>query len=227
MLTIKIENKNYDIPTEWKDMKLSFWYGIYNIINKYADKDEDGQLKVDQSDNAVNNLKLNRDLFIYLTGISKKKMESLDLDSVTAAISTFYKTLKKYEPKGITEFELDGATYKFPSEFLKRNTFGDYIESTHLETTIKMMKHGRYDVLPEQMAILCRQDGEVYSDEAIPDKTEKFKNLTMDIVWEFAFFLTLQSVNLAKIFRTFLGKDKAGLQAAKEEFLQESITTSS
>ena len=35
MLTIKIENKNYDIPTEWKDMKLSFWYGIYNIIEIY------------------------------------------------------------------------------------------------------------------------------------------------------------------------------------------------
>jgi hypothetical protein len=187
MLTIKIEDKNYDIPTEWKDMKLSYWYGIYNIINKYADKDEEGQLTVEQSDSAVNNLKLNRDLFIYLTGISKKKMESLDLDSVTAAISTFYQTLKKYEPKGITEFEL----------------------------------------LPEQMAILCREEGEVYSDEAIPDKTEKFKNLTMDIVWEFAFFLTLQSVNLAKIFRTFLGKDKEGLQAAKEEFLQENTMTSS
>lgn len=227
MLTIKIEDKNYDIPTEWKDMKLNYWCGIYNIINKHIKKDEDGKQIEESQQTAVDNLRLNRDLFMYLTGISKKKMENLDLDSVTAAISAFYQTLKQYEPKGIDKFELDGVTYNFPSEFLKRNTFGDYIEATHLESTIKMMKNGRYDVLPEQMAILCREDGEKYEEDVIPDKTEKFKNLTMDIVWEFTFFLTLRSVNLAKIFRTFLGKDKKGVEAAKIEFLQENILTDS
>ena len=37
------------------------------------------------------------------------------------------------------------------------------------------MKHGRFDVLPEQMAILCRRADEEYDDDAIPAKTEKFK----------------------------------------------------
>ena len=76
----------------------------------------------------------------------------------------------------------------FPKEFLRRNTFGDYIESTHLESTIEIMKHGRFDVLPEQMAILCRRADEEYDDDAIPAKTEKFKELTMDSCGSSVFF---------------------------------------
>ena len=77
------------------------------------------------------------------------------------------------------------------------------------------------------MAILCRKSGEEYDDDVIPAKTEKFKELTMDIVWEFAFFLTQQSVRLTKTFQMFLGKEGKELEAAKTEFLQlDSITSS-
>ena len=116
-------------------------------------------------------------------------MSKLDMDSVNAAVSTVSELLQEYKPKHIDRFVFEDETYFFPKEFLKRNTFGDYIESTHLESTIEIMKHGRFDILPEQMAILCRKADEEYSDEAIPSKTEKFKELTMDIVWEFSFFL--------------------------------------
>ena len=85
------------------------------------------------------------------------------------------------------------------------------------------MKHGRFDVLPEQMAILCREIEEQYDDDAIPEKTEKFKKLTMDIVWEFSFFLTMQSVKLAKTFQTYLAKE--GAAEEKTESLQLDSTT--
>ena len=61
------------------------------------------------------------------------------------------------------------------------------------------MKHGKFDVLPEQMAILCRKLEEEYDDDVIPQKTEMFKKLTMDVVWEFGFFLTQQNIKLAKL----------------------------
>jgi len=151
----------------------------------------------------------------------------LDVDSVNAAVATFSQTLEEYKPKGIDRFEFEGETYFFPKEFLKRNTFGDYIESTHLESTIKIMKHGRFDVLPEQMAILCRKAGEEYDDDVIPSKTDSFKKLTMDIVWEFSFFLTMQSVKLTRTFQMFLGKTEEEVEEAKIEFLQLDSTTSS
>ena len=151
-------------------------------------------------------------------------MNMLDIESVDNAVTTFSSVLQEYEPKGIESFELEGKTYMFPKEFLKRNTFGDYIESTHLDSTIKMMKHGRFDVLPEQMAILCREVGEEYDDDIIPEKTEKFRELTMDIVWEFSFFLTMQSIKLTRTFQTSLMKEEEVEE--KTESLQLDSTTS-
>ena len=87
------------------------------------------------------------------------------------------------------------------------------------------MKHGKFDVLPEQMAILCRKIGEKYDDDIIPEKTEKFKNLTMVIVWEFAVFLTEKSITLSKTFQTFLGKTEEKVEQEKVEFLQLDSTT--
>ena len=151
----------------------------------------------------------------------------LDVESVNTAVSTVGELLQEYKPQGIDRFEFEGETYFFPKEFLKRSTFGDYIESTHLESTIKIMKHGRFDVLPEQMAILCRRVGEEYNDDEIPQKSDKFKELTMDIVWEFSFFLTMQSVKLTRTFQMFLGKTEEEVEAAKTEFQQLDSTTNS
>ena len=86
------------------------------------------------------------------------------------------------------------------------------------------MKHGRFDVLPEQMAILCREVGEEYDDDIIPEKTEKFRELTMDIVWEFSFFLTMQSIKLTRTFQTSLMKEEEVEE--KTESLQLDSTTS-
>lgn len=225
MITIKIENDNYDIPTEWKDMTLEYWCGLYAIINQYSKRDEEGNI-IEEDNSEVEVLKMNRDIFIYLTGLNQNQMERLDRDSVNAAITAFSGALEEYKPQGRDRFELDGEEYLFPKEFLKRNTFGDYIESTHLDSTIKIMKHGRFDVLPEQMAILCRKIDEEYDDDVIASKTDKFKQLKMDIVWEFSFFLTMQSVKLTRTFQMFLGKTEEEVEEAKVEFLQLDSTTS-
>ena len=223
MIEIKIQDKTYEIPTEWKDITLNYWCGLYQIINKYNKRDEEGNV-VEHKHTEVELLRMNRDIFMYLTKINENHMNMLDIESVDNAVTTFSSVLQEYEPKGIESFELEGKTYMFPKEFLKRNTFGDYIESTHLDSTIKMMKHGKFDVLPEQMAILCRQVGEEYDDDIIPEKTEKFRELTMDIVWEFSFFLTMQSIRLAKTFQTSLVKEE-GVEE-KTESLQLDSTTS-
>jgi len=226
MVEIKIQDKSYEIPTEWKDITLRYWCGLYSIINQYNKRDDEGNL-IEAEHSQVELLKMNRDIFIYLTGISHNEMNMLDVDSVNAAVATFSQTLEEYKPKDIDRFEFEGEEYLFPKQFLRRNTFGDYIESTHLESTIEIMKHGRFDVLPEQMAILCRRADEEYDDDAIPAKTEKFKELTMDFVWEFSFFLTMQSVKLTRTFQMFLGKTEEEVEEAKIEFLQLDSTTSS
>ena len=92
-----------------------------------------------------------------------------------------------------------------------------------------MMKHGKFDVLPEQMAILCRKASEEYDDDAIPAKADKFKKLSMDIVWEFSFFLTMQSVKLTRTFQTYLvgGQEEVSKPVKEESQQKDSIKSTS
>ena len=87
---------------------------------------------------------------------------------------------------------------------MKGNTFGDYIESSQLDMNQESMVNGHYDVLPEQMAILCRRIGEEYDEDEIKIKAEKFRYLKMDIILEFSFFLTKQSLALNKVLEMYL-----------------------
>jgi hypothetical protein len=225
MVEIQIEDKKYDVPTEWKDITLEWWCGLYNILKKYSEKNTEEQTEEEKIDE-VKTLRMNRDIFKYITKINDREFQKLEIESVNNAVEIISSMLVEYKPKGIESFEFENETFYFPKEFLKRNTFGDYIEATQLDMTIESMKHGKFDVLPEQMAILCRSAIEEYDDEAIPEKTDRFKKLTMDIVWEFSFFLTMRSLKLRRVFQTFLdSKSEEELKQAKDEFLQKVYTT--
>jgi len=151
-------------------------------------------------------LRMNADIFSYITGLTKEEVDLIDVSQITEVIGCINTLTKEYEPKGMKSFEFDGETYNFPSEFFRKETYGDFIESTQLEMYITDMENGRYDILPEQMAILCRRADEEYDEELIPEKADKFRKLTMDIIWEFSFFLTHQSEKLTTLFRTYSEK---------------------
>jgi hypothetical protein len=223
-ITIRItENEewiDFDVPTEWKDITVSYWAELTSIISKHQKdnelkknhyeekyKDEEFLQKMIGDVEFVNELHLNRDIFCFLSGLDKKDMKRVDMEQVNKVINTLGILTEEYQPKGMKSFEFEGETYNFPSEFLRNNTYGDFIEATQLDMTIENMKNGRYDVLPEQMAILCRRADEEYDEELIAEKAEKFKKLTMDIVMEFAFFLTNQSKRLLKISNMYSEKE--------------------
>ena len=234
MVELQIQDKKYDIPTDWSEITLEYWCGLYNIIKKYTKKDEEKEKNGEVSEFDESKLedfeilRMNRDIFQYMTGISDDMLNTVETESMYQAIAIIGDLLKEYEPKNIESFNFEGEKYFFPKEFLKRNTFGDYIESTQLDMYVDIMKNGRFDVLPEQMAILCRRADEEYDDNIIQEKAEKFKQLKMDVVWEFGFFLKQQSVKLTRTFRMFLGKEtEEELEQAKVEFLQLDSTTSS
>lgn len=229
-ITINIKSQNVDrdvvIPVEWKDISVKYWGELSTIIKKHysdakqQDEKEESQkhelLKKDMLSDIVNNveltdsqtLKMNSDIFSYITGLSKEETSSVDVSSINKVLSLINKLTEEYKPKGTRSFEFEGETYHFPSEFLRKSTYGDFIESTQLDMYIKDMENGRFDVLPQQMAILCRRLGEEYDDDAIDAKSEKFKSLTMDIIWEFSFFLTLQTEKLVRLTPSFLEKQQ-------------------
>jgi|TARA_R110000744_G_scaffold2922_6_gene11620 hypothetical protein len=222
-ITIRLNEEEewieFDIPTEWKDMSVSYWAELTGIIYKHQERNKlkqthyeekyegEGDLeKIIGNIEIVDEVRLNGEIFRFLSGLSKEDMKRVDMKQVTEVINTLGILTEEYKPTGARSFEFEDETYYFPSEMLKKNTYGDFIESTQLDMTIDSMKNGRYDILPEQMAILCRRIGEEYDEDLIAEKAEKFKNLKMDSVMEFAFFLTNQSIKLQRAFNTSLEK---------------------
>ena len=112
MIEIKILEDSYKIPTEWKDMTLEYWCGLYAIINQYNQKDQDGNI-IEEDHSEVQVLKMNRDIFMYLTGVNQNQMEGLDVDSVNAAITAFSGALEEYKPQAVayTHMTLPTTTY--------------------------------------------------------------------------------------------------------------------
>tara|TARA_R110002020_G_scaffold126884_2_gene284865 strand:- start:193 stop:900 length:708 start_codon:yes stop_codon:yes gene_type:complete len=227
-ITISIKNGNEDkdvvIPIEWKDITVKYWGELATIIKNHytsaSDKDkkeEKGenplltqyeQIENPEELNDIQIAKMNADIFAYISGLTKEEVALVDTSQIEEVLSTINVLTEEYNPTGNNSFEFEGETYYFPSEFLRKNTYGDFIESTQLNMYIKDMENGRFDVLPEQMAILCRRTDEEYDDEAIPDKAKKFRELTMDIVWEFSFFLTQRTERLNKLFPMYLAKQQ-------------------
>lgn len=230
-LTISIthqgQSHDVEIPTEWKDMTVDWWGGLTVVIKKHLDaaklrknalseksdpvKDDkpelDEYLHFDKKQLEIfQEMRLNRDIFMYLTNLDKEDMKLVDVSDVNKVINALGVLTEEYTPVGMKSFEFEEETYYFPSEFLKKETYGDFIEASQLDMYIDSMKHGKFDVLPQQMAILCRKIDEVYDDDTIEEKTEKFKKLPMDVIFEFGFFLSKQSINLAKLFNTYSAK---------------------
>ena len=214
MVTLDIDGKKYEVPTEWKDITLSYWCGWYEVIRKHEQICK-ASMKDDEeynSENPLSNLNslqimnLNVDIFKYITKIDDEAVKNINVDSILNAMEFIGKLTEEYVPEGLDGFLYEDKKYFFPKEAMYNNTFGDYIEATQLDMTIESMKHGIFDVLPEQMAILCREAGEKYDENLVKEKTEKFKNLTMDTIWEFSFFLSIQSLRLTKVFQMYSEK---------------------
>ena len=227
-ITISLKSQNVDkdvvIPIEWKDISVKYWGELSTIIKKhYQNASDESGVKQDKTHELIKDsyiasltdsvelndsqvLKMNSDVFSYITGLTKDEVSLIDVTKITEVIACINTLTKEYEPKGIKSFEFEGETYNFPSEFFRKETYGDFIESTQLEMYIADMENGRYDILPEQMAILCRRVDEEYDEALIPAKADKFRELTMDVIWEFSFFLTQQTERLVKLTPTYLEK---------------------
>ena len=130
-------------------------------------------------------------------------INKISIESINSVLSCLNEVTKEYVPKNVDYFKFEGDTYYFPMDFLRTATFGDYIESQQLEMNTQYLKNGRFDILPEQMAILCKQVDEEVDLDNIEEKAKKFRNLTMDIVWEFSFFLNKRTISSLGLIKTF------------------------
>ena len=104
-VTIRIkEGENWvdiDIPTEWKDISVAYWAELTSIINKHQErntlkknhhydkyKDESYLEKMIGDIEILDEIRLNSEIFSFVSGLPKEDMKKVDMEQVTKVINT-------------------------------------------------------------------------------------------------------------------------------------------
>ena len=204
MINLKIGEHKCCIPQAWNEINLKNYTKIYEIINQNifieptVEPTNEGDIKALDVERGLHNVRVNRRVFSEFTGIDKQIINQVDGNEMSETLMLMSQFLnleinaKSIKTEQKKSFSLKGKQYFFPIGKMKTSTFGDYIEASQLDLLAEKNKAGRFGVIAEQMAVLCREKNEVYDEDKVAKKTKMFGDLTMDIVWDFIFFLTKQ-----------------------------------
>lgn len=196
MLKVELNGKEYEIPHKWEEVKFSKFLDFYNLTKSFKTEEEleaEFEDKDDTKDlyKSLEVLKSNTKMVSFWTGISDEEVAMCDLDEIAVVLEDLKFLNKNYSPINITKFNFKGEDYFLPSINMKKSTFGEYINAEQLELNNKKLESGRLEVMPEQIAILCKKNGEDFvTDENIEKRAELFRELDMATIWDVAFFLT-------------------------------------
>ena len=215
MLQIKYLGTTKEVFSEWGELTIEDFHGLYQVIYKYED--------IDLETDDANKLLFLREYTSFILQEKMDKVNAMDIKDVEHLVASTENLLSEYKRKNIRKFKLENEWYFFPVDNLRKATFGEYIETTQLEINSKLLKNGKFDIVAEQMARLCKKAGEMnkyLEEDEILKRADKFKKLTMDVVWEFCFFLFNQQIVLQKIIPTYGAEEnQAWKQSVPVKFL--------
>ena len=216
MITITINEKDIDIPSNWNDITFEQFLAFSNLSKsqkteeelkeKYADLDE--ELKDLQI--TMDNIKFNTKLACFFTDMTEDEMAMCDMEVVESILKALGFLQTQYVPISIGSFKIGEEEFFLPKPGMVEENFGTYIEAEQIELNNKKLKAGILEVLPKQVAILCRKKGEkrgLINDKLIEERESKFKKLDMATIWDVAFFLFRQEQLLMTSFLTSLKEE--------------------
>lgn len=196
MEEVTLNGKEYQIPTKWEEVKYSQFLSFSKLIKSFKTEEELREELKDKGETmdlymSLETLKSNTKMVSFWTGISEDDIAICDLDDVTLVLNKLGFINKQYTPIHIDSFVFNDDKYLLPQVGMAKSTFGDYIQAEQLEINNKELELGRIEVMPEQIAILCKKDGEAQiSEDEIDKRAKMFKELDMATIWDVAFFLT-------------------------------------
>tara|TARA_R110000824_G_scaffold160428_1_gene335193 strand:+ start:81 stop:758 length:678 start_codon:yes stop_codon:yes gene_type:complete len=208
MINLKVGNKKVKLPNQWSELSVKQYAKIVHIINEHHVTEELMEEKT-KEENEVNAINSNLECFAYLTNCEKSMLKRCPSYQIEECLEFMLKFLNEVKQKETLEvkpsFKFKNETYYFPTMDFKQTTFGDYIESAQLNMLSGKKDGGRFAVLPEQMAILCKtkEQDEGYNEKLIMKRARLFQELPMNIVWDFVFFLTNATKQLQQNLKTY------------------------
>ena len=169
MKQIKFNGKDYDIPTEWKDVTVEML------------------IKSSELSELLNDAPVVAIISAY-TGIPVSDLKKNKATEVTTILEDMYFISTDYKPVPKTSFVLDGITYKCEDDIVNQK-FEDWVS---VQTALYNFGADRARALPRILAIMCKKDGETLDDFNLDERTKLFMKLPMTDAKDVeAFFLHL------------------------------------
>ena len=196
MIKVELGGKEYDIPHKWEEVTFNQFISFYKLTQSFKSREELEEEFKDKGDTkelymSLDTLKSNTRMVSFWTVISEDEVAMCDLDEVAQVLKDLTFLNEKYSPIHIDSFTFKGEKYLLPNENMNKSTFGEYVNAEQLEVNNKELEAGRLEVMPEQVAILCKKEGEKFvKDDDVDKRAEMFKELDMATIWDVAFFLT-------------------------------------
>jgi hypothetical protein len=199
MKTIKISNKEIEIPTSWVDITFTKFNSFLKIIksqkteeeieNQYADMDED----IKDLQISLDNVKLNTSLVSFWTSLTEEEISLCDLEEVDSILKEMSFLNNTYEPIALSKFTFEDEVYHLPEIGMEKENFGTYIEAEQIEIHNQQLEKGNLDILPKQAAIICKKENEkrgLINDKLVEERAKAFERLDMATIWDIGFFLS-------------------------------------
>ena len=209
MIEVKLGEKLYEVPEKWEEIKFSKFLNFFNLTKSFKTTEELEEEFKEKGETkelymSLDNLKSNTKMVSFWTGISEEEVAMCDLDEVAEVLKQVSFLNQQYTPIHIDSFVFNKEKYILPDIGMARNTFGDYIQSEQLEINNQKLNDGKIEIMPEQVAILCKKENETFiDDDEIDKRAIMFKELDMATVWDVGFFLTRHESLLMTSFLTY------------------------
>ena len=192
MAEFVLNEDTIELPDTWDDITFEKFNGFAKLIGAFKDREEvkdDNEVK--EWENTLLDLQDNTKILCYWCGLDEDKISMLDIEQANSLLKHLEFLNETYTPITIASFTINNEQFFLPQEFMKKSSFGRYIEAEQLELQSKILKKGNLDILPRQVAILCKKEGETekIDDDIINQRAKMFEKLDMATIWDVGFFL--------------------------------------
>jgi len=187
-----INEKTIELPTSWVDCSFEKFLKFSTLSNSLSEREgREIVTDADEWQQTLDDLKDNTKILSFWCNMPESEISLMDLDVASDIMSKLSFIGEAYMPISIDSFTIGDEKFYLPKELMAKTSFGRYIEAEQLEIQANMLKEGVLEVLPRQVAILCKKEGEEdkLDDDLIDRRAKQFEKLDMATIWDVGFFL--------------------------------------
>ena len=203
-----MNNKTVNLPTKWEEINWKKFLAFSKLVDGYTDSETKKKKSKteDEWKEAIKVLDLNTKILSFWTGLEVDEIGQWDMKEAEDIMNCLAFVNSKYEPIEISSFKVGGEEFLLPrKDMMATSSFSRYIEAEQLEIHSNLIKEGRIEIMPRQIAILCKKVGEgsKLDDDEIDRRAKLFEQLDMATIWDVAFFLNKLEQGLMTSFLTY------------------------